>query len=92
MRANQWIGRAGLRAAMMALVTTTTISTTDASAQAYPLRPVTMVVPFAAGGPSDTVARILSEGMRVPFGQSIVVENVAGGGLDRRRPCSAGDA
>lgn len=78
MRANHWIGRAGLRAAMMALVTTTTISTTDASAQAYPLRPVTMVVPFAAGGPSDTVARILSEGMRVPFGQSVVVENVAG--------------
>ena len=49
-----------------------------ASAQVYPSRPITMVVPFAAGGPVDTVARILSEPMRVTLGQSIIVENVTG--------------
>ena len=52
--------------------------TTVASAQAYPSRPITMVVPFAAGGPVDTVARILSEPMRASLGQSIIVENVTG--------------
>jgi len=49
-----------------------------ASAQVYPSRPITMVVPFAAGGPVDTVARILSEPMRATLGQSIIVENVTG--------------
>jgi tripartite-type tricarboxylate transporter receptor subunit TctC len=49
-----------------------------ASGQVYPSRPITMVVPFAAGGPVDTVARILSEPMRVSLGQSIIVENVTG--------------
>src|SRR5436189_928212 len=49
-----------------------------APAQVYPSRPITMVVPFAAGGPVDTVARILSEPMRATLGQSIIVENVAG--------------
>ena len=49
-----------------------------ASAQVYPSRPITMVVPFAAGGPVDTVARILSEPMRASLGQSIIVENVTG--------------
>jgi tripartite-type tricarboxylate transporter receptor subunit TctC len=53
-------------------------ATTVASAQAYPSRPITMVVPFAAGGPVDTVARILSEPMRASLGQSIIVENVTG--------------
>src|ERR1700733_8980359 len=49
-----------------------------ASAQVYPSRPITMVVPFAAGGPVDTVARILSEAMRASLGQSFIVENVTG--------------
>ena len=49
-----------------------------ASAQVYPSRPITVVVPFAAGGPVDTVARILSEPMRASLGQSIIVENVTG--------------
>jgi tripartite-type tricarboxylate transporter receptor subunit TctC len=53
-------------------------ATTVASAQAYPSRPITMVVPFAAGGPVDTVARILSEPMRASLGQSIIVDNVTG--------------
>lgn len=47
---------------------------------AYPERPVTMIVPFAAGGPTDVVARIVSDHMSRTLGQQIVVENVAGAG------------
>jgi tripartite-type tricarboxylate transporter receptor subunit TctC len=50
----------------------------DAGAQVYPAHPITVVVPFPAGGPSDTLVRILGEQMREPLGQPIVVENVAG--------------
>src|SRR5262249_29092000 len=50
----------------------------SASAQVYPSRPITMVVPFGAGGPSDTIGRILAEGMRGSLGQPIVVENAVG--------------
>jgi tripartite-type tricarboxylate transporter receptor subunit TctC len=49
-------------------------------AQQYPSRPITMVVPFPAGGPTDTLARILGERMRVSLGQPIVIENVTGAG------------
>jgi len=51
---------------------------TSATAQDYPSRPITMIVPFAAGGPTDVVARILAEGMRASLGQPVVVENVTG--------------
>jgi tripartite-type tricarboxylate transporter receptor subunit TctC len=47
-------------------------------AQAFPSRPVTMIVPFAAGGPADVIARVLAERMRVALGQPVVIENVAG--------------
>jgi tripartite-type tricarboxylate transporter receptor subunit TctC len=47
---------------------------------AYPDRPITMIVPFAAGGPTDVVARIVAENMSRTLGQQIVVENVAGAG------------
>ena len=50
----------------------------EAAAQAYPSRPVTVVVPFPAGGPSDTLVRIMGEQMRGTLGQPIVVENVGG--------------
>ena len=49
-------------------------------AQTYPSRPVTMIVPFPAGGPLDTIARILAEGMRGSLGQPIIIENVSGAG------------
>src|SRR5882757_4655094 len=49
-----------------------------ASAQVYPSKPITMIVPFAAGGPADTLARLLGERMKTSLGQPIVVENVAG--------------
>ena len=41
-------------------------------------RAITLVVPFGAGGPADTIGRIVAEGMREPLGQPVVVENVAG--------------
>jgi tripartite-type tricarboxylate transporter receptor subunit TctC len=49
-----------------------------ATAQAYPSRPVTVVVPFPAAGPADVLARILSEPMRLSLGQPVVIENVSG--------------
>lgn len=49
-----------------------------ACAQAYPSRPVTVVVPFPAAGPADVLARILSEPMRQSLGQPVVIENVSG--------------
>jgi tripartite-type tricarboxylate transporter receptor subunit TctC len=50
----------------------------DARADTFPSRPITIVVPFPAGGPTDTVARILAEPMRVALGQAIIIENVTG--------------
>ncbi len=47
-------------------------------AHAYPSRPITLVVPYAAGGSSDTVARIVAEGMRASLSQPVIIENVAG--------------
>jgi tripartite-type tricarboxylate transporter receptor subunit TctC len=49
-----------------------------ALAQDYPSRPITMVVPFAAGGPTDVLARIIAERMRTALGQPVIVENVTG--------------
>ena len=49
-----------------------------ATAQAYPTRPITIVVPAAAGGPLDVLARILSKPMRISLGQPLIIENVAG--------------
>ncbi|PZQ81586.1 MAG: hypothetical protein DI549_13800 [Ancylobacter novellus] len=54
-----------------------------ASAQDYPSRTVTMVVPFAAGGPTDTVARLVAESMSRSLGQQVIVENVGGAGGTR---------
>jgi hypothetical protein len=59
-----------------------------AMAQAFPTRPITMVVGFAAGGPTDVTARIVAERMRASLGQPIIIENVAGaaGSMWSRRP------
>ncbi len=51
-----------------------------AQAESYPSRPITIIVPFAAGGPSDAMARILSERMKATLGEAIVIENVTGAG------------
>jgi tripartite-type tricarboxylate transporter receptor subunit TctC len=50
----------------------------SAAGQAYPSHPITVVVPFPAGGPTDTVARIVAEPMRASLGQAVIIENVTG--------------
>ena len=52
----------------------------SASAQDYPSRPITIIVPFAAGGPTDVIARIVGDNMSKTLGQTFVVENVVGAG------------
>ena len=64
-----------LAAAFAALV-----SAGQATAQDFPTRPVTMVIPFAAGGPQDTIGRIIAQRMSELLGQQVVVENVGGAG------------
>jgi tripartite-type tricarboxylate transporter receptor subunit TctC len=67
----------GLAAATaFGLVTTATM----ASEQAFPSKQITVVVPFAAGGPSDVIARIVTEHMSKTLGQPIIIENVGGAG------------
>ena len=51
-----------------------------AAAQGYPTRTITLIVPFAAGGPTDVVARTLAQAMTRPLGQTVIVENKLGAG------------
>jgi tripartite-type tricarboxylate transporter receptor subunit TctC len=51
-----------------------------AQAQPYPSHPITIIVPFPAGGPTDTLARILSDRMRVSLGQPVIIETITGAG------------
>ncbi len=51
-----------------------------ADAQSYPTRPMTMIVPFAAGGPQDVLGRIVAQRVSEILGQQIVVENIGGAG------------
>lgn len=70
-----------MRKLTTAVVLAASIACTPTIAQEnYPGRPITMVVPFAPGGPVDTVARLLAEPMREALGQTIVIENVGGAG------------
>lgn len=63
----------------LALVATLTF-VNAAHAQTYPSRPISMIVPFAAGGTSDVIARVVAEQMSAALGQPVVIENVAGAG------------
>jgi tripartite-type tricarboxylate transporter receptor subunit TctC len=56
------------------------VACTAAFAQGYPTRTITIVVPFSAGGPTDTVARLIAQSMTKSLGQSVIVENVVGAG------------
>ncbi len=53
---------------------------TAAAQESYPSRPLTLIVPFAAGGSTDVIARVVAEAMRVPLGQTLVVDNRGGAG------------
>ena len=77
----------GLAAGAAALPTVSRI----ARAQTYPSRPITIVVPYAAGGPTDVIARVLGNRMRQALGQPVLLENVvgAGGSIGLRRVARA---
>ena len=66
--------------AAAALAALAALVTSHALAQAFPSRPITLIVPFPPGGSTDTAARIIGEAMRVPLGQPVVIENVGGAG------------
>jgi tripartite-type tricarboxylate transporter receptor subunit TctC len=67
---------------LLALCVTAIAGLAAGAAFAYPDKPITLVVPFAAGGPTDKVARDLAEALRVPMGgqQAIIIDNVGGAG------------
>jgi tripartite-type tricarboxylate transporter receptor subunit TctC len=73
-------GRCGVRCVLPILAMLLLASGGQASAQAWPERPITIVVPFAAGGGADVSTRIIAEYMGNALGQSVIVENVAGAG------------
>ncbi len=66
--------------ALLGAVAALSLFAASANAQTYPERSITMVVPFSAGGPTDTVARLVAESMSKDLGQQIIVENVGGAG------------
>jgi tripartite-type tricarboxylate transporter receptor subunit TctC len=69
-----------MRKALIAIALATLLGVASASAQTYPSRPITMIVPFPAGGATDTLARFLGERMKTTLGQPIIIENVGGAG------------
>jgi tripartite-type tricarboxylate transporter receptor subunit TctC len=66
---------------LLALASVYAVNTVlPAAAQDYPSRPITIVVPFPAGGPTDAVGRIVAERMRTSLGRSVIIENIVGAG------------
>src|SRR5262245_10697187 len=65
---------------LVSVAMATLVGLAAAHAQVYPSRPISMVVPFPAGGSTDAVARIVAERMRLSLGQPVVIENVGGAG------------
>src|SRR5258708_12527684 len=61
-----------MRGLLFALV----LAANSAWGQTFPAKPVTLIVPFPPGGSTDTAARIIGERMRIPLGQSMIIENV----------------
>ena len=72
--------RLGRAFALLAALVACTLSVAPAQAQEYPTRPITLLVVFAAGGPSDTLARLVGDHVGRQFGKQLVVENIAGAG------------
>ncbi len=69
-----------IRKALAAIVIAAVFGAGNASAQTYPSKPITVIVPFAAGGATDVLARFLGERLRAILGQPIIIENVTGAG------------
>jgi tripartite-type tricarboxylate transporter receptor subunit TctC len=78
-------------ATAIALVIVPGTASAAVAADTYPTRPITMVVPFAAGGPTDAVGRVIARAMSTTLGQQIIIENVTGAGgiLGRAKTASA---
>src|SRR5258708_8800333 len=68
------------RSLLVATLAAMVASLAGASAQNFPTRPVTIVVPFAAGGPADAMARVVGDRMRASLGQQGIIEDIAGAG------------
>jgi tripartite-type tricarboxylate transporter receptor subunit TctC len=69
-----------LKGLFAALVATSVFAASASAADKFPSHPITVVVPFAAGGPSDAMMRILGERMKVALGEAILIENTTGAG------------
>jgi tripartite-type tricarboxylate transporter receptor subunit TctC len=67
-----------VRAVLLAVVFALGLTVSHSAAQDYPSRPITLIVPFPAGGSTDAIGRVLGEGLRGRLGQTIVVENIGG--------------
>ncbi len=67
-----------LRAVIVSILLAAATATAPAPAQTYPSRPMTMIVPFAAGGPQDVLGRLLAQRMSEVLGQQIIIENIGG--------------
>src|SRR5512146_1078902 len=74
------VKRTAMKKVLLAAAFAALVSAGQAVAQDFPTRPVTMVIPFAAGGPQDTIGRIIAQRMSELLGQQVVVENVGGAG------------
>src|SRR5262245_16384998 len=74
-----WYGRS-LASGCLAVLAGLALLSAPAKAQTYPARNITMIVPFAAGGPTDVIARIVTGHMAQTLGQAIIIENVVGAG------------
>src|SRR5437588_9064410 len=73
--------REWMKAIVAAVAVTAGLAWTGAAqAEVYPSHPLALIVPFPAGGPTDTLARIITERMRISLGQPVVIENVTGAG------------
>jgi tripartite-type tricarboxylate transporter receptor subunit TctC len=75
-----YFGEGVMRRAVLAALMALLISGGNALAEKFPSHPITVIVPFSAGGPSDAMMRILAERMKVTLGETVLIENVTGAG------------
>src|SRR3977135_529346 len=69
-----------MRRAVLAMLFTLLAFSGRAYAENFPSHPITVIVPFSAGGPSDAMMRILAERMKLTLGETVLIENVTGAG------------